>query len=180
VYNDTISEQGWAHFTINTFNHLRFSKEDQMFAAGTLEGYMTARRITEAFLNFKDLVIPFGVPDNLTEYFNQQIAWIQELVEKYSDDQYWATAGLVMKQLGGIVNGLELAGVEKVSFLDIFMLNSETDLGDLKSLYPLPTSPIEEYLRYKLVEFSSCSAYIGVLNDSNGNVRRYRWARYLV
>ncbi|GIQ84377.1 phospholipase B-like protein, partial [Kipferlia bialata] len=59
MYSDTTTEDGWSSLELHTEGE--FSNSDQAYAAGLVEGYLTAYRIGQTYLNTKtDMMGDFG------------------------------------------------------------------------------------------------------------------------
>ena len=67
----------------------------QTFAAGFLEGYLTAETIHQHYANMMCQVDCSGaVPPELKEFFSQQDAWTRIQVQKNPDSPYWNYIGM--------------------------------------------------------------------------------------
>lgn len=73
-----------------------FSDNAQTFAAGYLEGYLTAETIHQHYANMMCQVDCSGaVPPELKEFFIQQDLWTRQQVQKNPDSPYWNYIGKV-------------------------------------------------------------------------------------
>jgi hypothetical protein len=167
-YEDRVEQQGWGHFTVRTYNP--FNPNDQAYAAGLLEGFMTSERISQMYLNFYGLNFPNGTSNELLTYYTEQINWIKASIEANSDDQYWNKVELVVRQVEGILQGLHDAGVNNLTFFDLFLLNSDGDLEDLTYIFPPKKENADLIIDDQFLTYSSCSALIKVLSNRDGSI----------
>eukprot|EP00753_Platysulcus_tardus_P015584 PLAT5104.1.p1 GENE.PLAT5104.1~~PLAT5104.1.p1 ORF type:complete len:554 (+),score=259.67 PLAT5104.1:12-1673(+) len=103
-----------AHVTSN-FGQLHvatnasFPDEQQMYAAGFLEGALTQTRIFEYVQDMSNWTLNItpgtGVPPALTKWFDSQDAWMREQVSSQKDDPLWQQMGLILAQFDGIQAG---------------------------------------------------------------------------
>lgn len=82
----------FGQFTVKT-NSI-YGDNAQTFAAGFLEGYLTAETIHQHYSNMMCQVDCSGaVPPELKEFFSQQDAWTRLQVQKNPDSPYWNYVG---------------------------------------------------------------------------------------
>ena len=82
----------FGQFTVKT-NGI-YGDNAQTFAAGFLEGYLTAETIHQHYANMMCQVDCSGaVPPELKEFFTQQDAWTRLQVQKNPDSSYWHYIG---------------------------------------------------------------------------------------
>ncbi|PNW85360.1 hypothetical protein CHLRE_03g182750v5 [Chlamydomonas reinhardtii] len=85
---------------------------EQAYAAGFLEGYLTAARIFDHFSNLKTY---FNTMLNETEMVEKSLDWLEvqeawvneQLKSAPADDPYWRLLGLVQRQFDGLVDGYQ-------------------------------------------------------------------------
>ena len=73
-----------------------FSDNAQTFAAGYLEGYLTAETIHQHYANMMCQVDCSGaVPPELKQFFAEQDLWTRQQVQKNPDSPYWNYVGTI-------------------------------------------------------------------------------------
>ncbi|CAK0735312.1 hypothetical protein CVIRNUC_000560 [Coccomyxa viridis] len=116
-----------------------FSDHDQMFAAGYLEGYMTARRINEYYSNTFTYFTQ-GMNASLEkplDWLEQQDRWSRSQVKDNGDSTLWRMLGLVLAQFDGIVAGYQARqaadpdALPDLSRRDLIFLNGNGEVCDL-------------------------------------------------
>ncbi|GIL42922.1 hypothetical protein Vafri_750 [Volvox africanus] len=101
--------------TISNFGKLRivtssaYSDLDQAYAAGFLEGYLTAARIYDHHYNLKQYFVGMlNVSESLelsVNWLERQEVWVNEQIRAAPEDPYWQLLGLVQAQFDGLVGG---------------------------------------------------------------------------
>lgn len=82
----------FAQFTVKTT--AGFPDTDQAFAAGYLEGFLTAESIHQHYANMMCQVDCSGyVPPELTEFFAKHAEWTKQQVAAHPDCPYWQYIG---------------------------------------------------------------------------------------
>lgn len=142
-YDDDIEANGWGRLAVTS--NSQFEDDMAMFAAGFVEGFLTAQRIGQSFGNYMSSTFVGGAPKPaLVEFMQANIAWTLNMtsainlakpVDEFSW-QYWAQVKLLMTQLQGIEAGYSAAAsayddLPSLSFYDFFLLNSDGDMDDL-------------------------------------------------
>eukprot|EP00941_MAST-03F_sp_MAST-3F-sp1_P004216 g4216.t1 len=123
---NTVMEVGWAQLRIESSD--KFTDEDQAYAAGYLEGYLT-RDLIHAFLSNTA-----NLPDNrdkLLEFFKIQDQYLRSEVSADHVGQkqtFWRQVGLVLKQLDGLRDGYNKHSRTKLSLYEFWLLNMDGDL----------------------------------------------------
>lgn len=186
---------GFGVLRINTSS--LFSNRVQVMAAGYLEGYVTAERISDLFLSAK-WMLERHVKDmgKMWSWMSQHSKWIKEETRRQlsgdNADPWWQALDLVLSQLDGLVAGYNQrvaeAGpspdLDHISLLEFMMLNSAGDSGDLfQYLYPenqddwSMLTPGE--IRTRLALGGHCSVLIKVTGDlSDLIVGHVTWTSY--
>eukprot|EP00033_Pygsuia_biforma_P000459 GCRY01000545.1.p1 GENE.GCRY01000545.1~~GCRY01000545.1.p1 ORF type:complete len:552 (-),score=133.76 GCRY01000545.1:71-1726(-) len=134
-WNDTCLTTGWGELAITT--NKAYSNEQQVYAAGFLEGALTQKRIHQAQQNlfFNVFGKNMTVPSKLVDFMNDQIAFLKH-PNHPSDKQLQKNLHfrqLVFRQFEGLVAGYqaEAPASEMLSFMDLYLHNSAGDLEDL-------------------------------------------------
>lgn len=145
-YNDVTNTIGWSILQIDTSKS--FADEEQMYAAGLLEGFLTATRIRQLFINGKALRDAKQL-NNLYSYFEVQDDFIRQkysaamggAAPKSSDEHdqhaYWRQVGLELAQLDGLLDGYNQAVPEaqRLRLCDLWLLNMDGDVIDLERAF---------------------------------------------
>jgi len=134
-FDDNIEVDGWArlHITSNS----RFEDEQQMYAAGFLEGALTQARIAQHYVNiysnfFGNISNP--VPTALKNWLQEQNSWAHKQALALKDsDNYWAQVHGILQQFDGLAAGYNaVAPADKqLPTLAFSILNGVGDLLDL-------------------------------------------------
>ncbi|XP_070580330.1 phospholipase B-like 1 [Ptychodera flava] len=174
TYNDTLATTGWGVLDIKAgYGEIPADDMKAMYAAGFLEGALTAERIYQNYLNMHAFY--FGgekqsLEPKVKKFFDEQETWTRSMIAKNPNDQFWRSIALIVAQLDGLVDGYsnnpyQNKSLERFAFQ---MLNSVGDLIDLRHALSPSTRP--DWSKMNPVEFQSyfmrhghCSALIKVL-----------------
>jgi len=163
--DNTRMSVGWDRLQIGTSaSHLDIY---QVYAAGYLEGYLTAESIWNVYQNFQFRMLKNKPPaPELVAWLKQQLAWTRSMVQQFSrTDSYWAQVSLLMAQFDGMLVGYRDAGLKDkpLGSMEFYLFQSSGDLYDIIPAV-VPHERInwtklqpEEFNRLHL-ERSSCSA----------------------
>nr|QOL01101.1 putative extracellular protein CSOL_028 [Pseudococcomyxa simplex] len=138
-YLDSLhTSSGWGQLSIST----KAGSPDalQLYAAGFLEGYLTAHRISDHHANMEAF---FNISSSgPSDFLLAQDAWAQEQVATGSTP-FWTTLGLILQQHDGLMDGYSLAAndsqntasgtppLPQLNRIDFLKLSAVGDLGDL-------------------------------------------------
>ncbi|BDA45664.1 Phospholipase B-like 1 [Coccomyxa sp. Obi] len=151
----------------------------QLYAAGFLEGYLTAQRIYDHHVNMEAFfAINTTAP---SDWLLAQDAWAQEQAAK-NTTPFWTTLSLILQQHEGLMDGYTLAAnrskssgtdaapLPQLDRVDFLKLSAVGDLGDLvPALEPKrrvqweTLTPSE--LEGKLASAGHCSALVKVTGN---------------
>jgi len=137
TFNDSLFDYGWGflHITSKQSGSL---EEDLEIAkcAGLSEGYLTSHRIKDHMLNQRSSNIVEEWDDITLQYINRNIAYTKKQIKELSKGDSWMrTLGLVLTQTLAIREGVKRKDpTSKMSETDLFILNSDGDLGDLQNI----------------------------------------------
>ena len=123
-FEERANETGWNFLWLRTSG--LYTDEEQMHAAGYLEGALTARLIPQHYSNwysraFKDELEPGdpaggGVSAHLESLLFGQLEWARKRARRAlarttteADDAYWQLVGLNIAQLDGLLEGYNLS-----------------------------------------------------------------------
>ncbi|XP_030063026.1 phospholipase B-like 1 isoform X3 [Microcaecilia unicolor] len=136
-YNDTIQSTGWGVLEIRAGYGTRVNKNNNiMFAAGYLEGYLTARHMYNHFANlYPQLINNASMQKPVEDFLWRQYQWTKKQITLNQDDPFWRHAGYVIAQLDGLHDGAakwaKLHAQKPLSIINILFLNGVGDLLDL-------------------------------------------------
>ncbi|XP_019792934.1 phospholipase B-like 1 isoform X1 [Tursiops truncatus] len=166
-YNNSVKTTGWGILEIRAgYGSRSLSNEIVMFAAGFLEGYLTAPHMFDHFTNlYPQLIKERSVLDKVQEFLTKQDQWARANIKNYKDDPFWRHTGYVMAQMDGLYVGAKkratVEGTKPMTLFQIQFLNAVGDLLDLiPSLSPTKNSGLEAFKRW---DMGHCSALIKVL-----------------
>ena len=142
----------------------------QAYAAGYIEGYISARPIN---LFWQSNI--FKPQDKVVDFVNQNNEWMKEQVLKQSDgDHYWQQVHVLLQQLQGLTDGyndaMGNAGPQSPSYLSynqLQYLQLQVELGDIEKAvdeskrYNFSSMSLRDMQLYELKELH-CSAIFKV------------------
>ncbi|VVC38022.1 Hypothetical protein CINCED_3A023616 [Cinara cedri] len=173
-FTDNINSTGWGYLEIRTM--LLTKDVDQAYAAGFLEGVLTADLIYSHWYNsMKGYCTDRpNICKNLTDFMNTNKYWI--LSQFIKPDPFWYQVSLFYKQLDGLHDGYmrgKSPHTPDLSWDDLFWLNAMDDLGDISEA--LNTSGVDD----KVLGSGSCSALIKLLPGNKDLLMSHvTWAGY--
>eukprot|EP01087_Luapelamoeba_hula_P019299 TRINITY_DN6372_c0_g2_i1.p1 TRINITY_DN6372_c0_g2~~TRINITY_DN6372_c0_g2_i1.p1 ORF type:complete len:537 (+),score=65.67 TRINITY_DN6372_c0_g2_i1:23-1612(+) len=166
-YEDNLETNGWGRLYIQS--NPTSPDEEQMYAAGMLEGALTAHRIYPHFLNINTFF--FGnssaaVPTVLKNWLNAQDKWARaNAAAKNATDPYWGLVGGVLAQFDGLVAGYQAVAPknETLPAMAFTILNGVGDLLDLKSAFIDPEW--KKHINPNWIFNTHCSALVKLTGD---------------
>lgn len=160
-FANTMNTTGWAKLNVIT-NPTGFSDSDQAYLAGCVEGsyinrttccallfslilgipragYVTQQMIWDSWPSFlyANYHSNMQVPQPVADWFNENDQWVMQQIKANPTSPYWVHVGLLMTQLAGVVDGYTLAAPasQKLTRLDILLMNADGDLSDINDLF---------------------------------------------
>jgi hypothetical protein len=133
VFRDLIDKSGWSFLTVTTNSSV--SDEVQARTAGKGEGYITATRILQ---NWRNTMSGYCVKssdycDKLKIYMDSNLKWMRsEILANKEVSAYWYHVNLLLEQLEGLYEGVNMVYPGKLSRHDIYLLNLNLDLIDME------------------------------------------------
>ncbi|KAF8794203.1 putative phospholipase B-like 2 like protein [Argiope bruennichi] len=137
-FNDEIFKTGWSYLEVKS-NKL-FPDPIQAYAAGLLEGYLTADLLRKHWSN---VIADYCVNEEeycqrLQEFLQQNLDFINKNVQfKRQYDIYWHHVALTLEQLHGLEDGFfnRTSGPStNVDAMGLLLLNIQGDLEDLETV----------------------------------------------
>eukprot|EP01064_Diplonema_japonicum_P035654 TRINITY_DN7803_c0_g1_i2.p1 TRINITY_DN7803_c0_g1~~TRINITY_DN7803_c0_g1_i2.p1 ORF type:complete len:550 (+),score=130.96 TRINITY_DN7803_c0_g1_i2:42-1652(+) len=134
AFEDTLNSTGWGVLDVATGTG---AVGDMGFAVGAAEGYLTAGRIWEHYLNMR--LVHYGNLNSseikqVEQWMTQQDTWMRQQITSNPTDNFWVQLGNIVNQFDGLIAGYNLAsqtGTASVPALDksaFSMLNGDGDL----------------------------------------------------
>ncbi|CAL1534213.1 unnamed protein product [Lymnaea stagnalis] len=159
TFNDAILSTGWGILDISAGNVPVKGQTDAdiMFAAGFVEGVLTAEQMEYQFINLFDTFFPTPVDENLLkeldQWFIKQRHWADNMIKSYPDNPFWRHASYIFAQLDGLLAGYKSTLSKSNVTLDLFALNFLNANGDLFDLLKvLKPSSIQDWRRFSQQE----------------------------
>jgi len=172
TWQDDIQKTGWGRLLVKTA-----SSEPGLpaFAAGYLEGYLTASRVAQHFNNSFQGAKISPPPAGMEDFLSATDKWWQQAMQAADpQDSYWRTTRFISDQLDGLVAGVNagLQGQRRFSRLDLLTLNSFWDLGDInKAVGATQFASFEdmapEALALYVRQHGHCSSVVKLLPDGS-------------
>jgi len=173
VYDDAYLSLGWGHLSVQFPSKSNSSIDERMYAAGLLEGLLTAARIrdfkhnADALLNASAKQHP-GARSVIHDTFDAQVNAIRKngnLVVGQSgpapSDPWWAQARYALMQGKGLQDGFNLRaqelGAKNMTFIDLMILSSDGETPELLMAYDM-----QEYLMRQDVNDNDAFMQTGV------------------
>ncbi|KAH0616816.1 hypothetical protein JD844_028228 [Phrynosoma platyrhinos] len=138
-YNDTVHSTGWGILEIKAgYGSQALGNENLMYAAGYLEGYLTASHMCDHVANlYPQLIKNIVVEREVKDFMRKQDQWTRQQIKNNKDDPFWRHAGYIIAQLDGLYMGtVEWAKREKRTPLTAFQVSFLNAVGDLLDLIP--------------------------------------------
>mmetsp|Transcript_123390 Transcript_123390/g.356674 ORF Transcript_123390/g.356674 Transcript_123390/m.356674 type:complete len:676 (-) Transcript_123390:86-2113(-) len=151
TFSDSLPDMGWSGLSMSTSDSGASSDGERMYAAGLVEGFLTANRIREFHHNSRALVEMN--PENresLPQLERALAKMVSELAGPEGDfttqsgSNFDTQARLALLQTWGVRDGYQLAiqngveavaGMKPLSMVDMFILNSDGVIDELLSKY---------------------------------------------
>ncbi|MBT4354760.1 MAG: hypothetical protein HOD13_09385, partial [Rhodospirillaceae bacterium] len=176
-YNDVTNDIGWSVLQIDTSKE--YLDEEQMYAAGLLEGFLTATRIRQLFINdkalrdqdqLKNLYSYFEVQDDFIRVKYREAMKMKPQNENEHDTHaYWRQVGLELAQLDGLLDGYNngVAAEHKLRLGDMWLLNMDGDVIDLERAFSTGQLSVQQVSN----EAETRQSNVGGLGDLTGQMR---------
>eukprot|EP00029_Vermamoeba_vermiformis_P007958 TRINITY_DN358_c0_g1_i1.p1 TRINITY_DN358_c0_g1~~TRINITY_DN358_c0_g1_i1.p1 ORF type:complete len:527 (-),score=126.30 TRINITY_DN358_c0_g1_i1:97-1677(-) len=173
---DEVDKDGWGKLYVHA-DSVNKKPEDVMYAAGYLEGVLTAVRIEQNWANL--LTTSPSIMKNyalLTKFFLEHYSFVQSSIRAKATDPYWMNINHQFRQLEGLTAGYGTSNGTKMAVTDMLMLSSWYDLGDI--LRGLSASLTLDDLHMLTVN-SHCSSIVRVSDDLSSLYSGHTtWAQY--
>jgi hypothetical protein len=139
-FNDAMNTTGWGFLSVESRRSA--SSVQQSFAAGYLEGFVTAQRSWEYITNIQKG--PSTWSPQLLAFIQDNIAWVDSQVSQHATDLYWSNVGFLFAQLRGMWAGYNDAlPADSLDFLTYYSATLVGDFDDLcRQLGCVPASEV--------------------------------------
>mmetsp|Transcript_96359 Transcript_96359/g.171261 ORF Transcript_96359/g.171261 Transcript_96359/m.171261 type:complete len:638 (-) Transcript_96359:351-2264(-) len=146
-YNNTVESNGWAHLSVTATTDTRVSRELRMYAAGFLEGLLSAMQIRHFQHNTLALLAQdekeHHAMGNIRDMFAGQLVGIlnkSSMLSSSAADRRWhEQARFALAQAWGILdayNGqVEFVKGQAMSMLDLMVLSSDGETPELEQAF---------------------------------------------
>jgi len=172
-WHDDIPKSGWGRLLVKTK-----SAEPGLpaFAAGYLEGYLTAERVVQHYNNAVKGEGYSPPPAGVTDFLKTTDSWMQRQVRAAGpQDSYMKAVSFISDQLDGLVDGVNAGlddGQPRFSRDTLFMLNTLWDLDDIKKAVNAShrkdfDSMAEDALALYVKRHGHCSSIVKLLPDAS-------------
>jgi len=147
---DDLSKDGWIRLYLDTTTSPRVSNGVKMYAAGYLEGLLTAARISQFYSNFYQTALMDVNNEQaivrIKQLFKDEIDFLKRKTNFHGGamseeplDPYWKHARYLFMQLWGIKDGYNFMAttnrVNTLDLIDMFIINSHGELPELLQAY---------------------------------------------
>ncbi len=170
TYDATLETKGWDYLSVELGSSSSIDDKTKAFAAGFLEGYLTANRIWTHHQNMHRFTWNGGdMPEYVANFFKEQQKWVSTQVDSNPNDPYWQNVGFINQQFLGLVEGYNSVASNKLSYTELHTMASFGDLFDITNIKHsarpnfnnMTTDQINTYVN----ENTHCSAIIKVAPD---------------
>ena len=174
-FADTLNTTGWGVLRVSTSS--AYDDDVQMFAAGYLEGVLSAPRIHQ--MSRISNIRAYGgrgiAPAEIIRWFNDNDEFINKMIQEHPNDRIWSGIKLIISQYNGLRTGYNSSLTSSkypLSDLDFKTLQARYDLYDLYFALNISIRPdfnimnnqeIKNYINNN----SHCSVLIKISNDFN-------------
>jgi hypothetical protein len=167
-YYDEINSTGWSRLYVHS--NVLVADKVQSYAAGFLEGVLTAKRIAQHKINCWSIFFQKTAYDPMAQFFKDQYTWLKSEVNKNSQDPYWKHVSFVLAQLEGLSAGYNSVSSSSMSLVDMYILGSWGDMLDLVNVVNKKERPdFDSMTDHELSRYMGlnghCSALIKVTGD---------------
>jgi hypothetical protein len=172
---DDIDTTGWSQLDIRSgFGQTHIPDSNITYAAGYLEGAVTAKRIYENYKNllptFKSQTKSLATLRKVEEFMEQQFHWMKMMIWAHSvEDPFWRHINLIYHQFEGLVDGYNdhCLPDQELNETAFQLMNARTDIGDIMNFISPEMAPkwdemtLDE-IRQRLAKTGHCSALVKV------------------
>jgi len=175
TYDVRLMSTGWNVLDIHAGYGTATSNEELMYAAGYVEGVLTASEIHDHYVNMRPVFLggkSQSVIKKVETFLVDQLVWSREMANKYrSTDAFWRHVGYVIAQLDGLHDGYKFAAKPDwdTDYFVVLMLNGVGDLIDLMhALDPANRPQYDKMHPHELLQYVSLQGHCSALVKTMG------------
>jgi len=187
-FDDDLFIDGWGKLSIETVSNV--DDTTAFTAAGYLEGYLTWNQVYNFSINYFNTFLNTSdvkqFPEPVLTFVTDNYKYMQtQLAAASQTDPYWIQVSNAMSQLDGLYQGYNAAAGSdySLSFIEIFMLTSYGDMGDIVQVSMSDNTKFNhmsrEELETRMATDGHCTALIKLApNNAELYVAHTTWAEY--
>ena len=132
-HDDQVTATGWSYLHVESDPTL--PSDEQAYAAGFAEGYLTAARIAQSYTNTIAGGFTNGtIPTSVYTFIETQQQWVYAQYQADPTNSYWINAMFLYQQVQGLVDGCAAAQPPYVITLaDALVLSMVAEAGDMQA-----------------------------------------------
>jgi len=149
---DELAKDGWIKLFLQTSNSARATNDVRQYAAGYIEGMISATRISQFYSNFYQTIMKDEVHSQalavLKTVFEDELEFVKTnsnfhagVMSTEPVDPYWKHMRYQFVQLWGMCDGYNFMasknGVRQLDLIDFVIINSHAELPELIQAYTL-------------------------------------------
>jgi len=149
-FEEKLGKSGWDELYVQTSQSSRATNDVRMYSAGFLEGVLTAKRLSQFYSNFYQLIMKDEDNQRALANIKNMYAKEFEFVKTNSNihpgalsvepaDPYWKHVRYILFQLWGMKDGYNTvalgAGVRMFDLVDMFLINNHGELSEEMEAY---------------------------------------------
>lgn len=147
---DKLDTTGWIELYVSTADEKSVPNDVRMYAAGFMEGILTAERLSQFYSNFFQMTVRDQAGQqalvNIRKAFQEEFHYAKKnanlhggVVSVEPVDPYWKHARYLLLQMWGIMDAYNqvanFKGVRKLDMLDMLIINNHAELPELMQAY---------------------------------------------
>lgn len=147
---DKLSETGWMEMFVQTSPSARVTNDVRMYAAGFLEGLISAVRMSQFYSNFYQILVPnenaARTLNNIRRVCKDELEFVRQNSNLHAGamsmepaDPYWKHARYIYLQMWGIKDGYNFVALAKkvrqLDMIDMMLINKHAELPELMEIY---------------------------------------------
>jgi len=154
-YNNSVKQTGWAYLSVGVAEDTRISDDVKMYAAGYLEGLLSARQIRDFQHNANVLLMQdeekHHALGNIRDLFAKEIAGIRDhagmkggvnlAADNAPADPWWRHARYALLQTWGVLDAYnqqaDSVKGKRMSLVDMIVLSSDGETPELERAYDM-------------------------------------------
>ena len=98
TFIESNNQTGWSTLTVEAVDAEEAADSVQAFAAGFIEGRLTANLIDLEWVNLQ-----ITISARAKKFVQENTQWVRSQIQAHPEDPYWVQVGLVIAQFDGLV-----------------------------------------------------------------------------